>query len=281
MIMKKIILILSMLTANISFAQISTPAPSPAATVKQSFGLAEATIEYSRPSLKGRKMMGSTLVPYGKVWRTGANKIPNLILSKDVEIDGNKVPAGTYGIIIPNATSWTIILSGNANQWGTYGYKESEDKFKFSAKVEKPLAKEENFTMGFSDLTLESANIFIAWENTKVKFKVSHNPNELIMAEIKEKTVMADAKSDTFFGAAEYYFDKGLDLNQAFEWANKVVAEEKAYWTYNLRGKIAAKLGKCDVAVADANAGMILAKKENDPSYVIKLQSILNSCKGK
>jgi Protein of unknown function (DUF2911) len=280
--MKKIILALSIFMANLSFAQINTPAPSPAATVKQSFGLAEAIVEYSRPSLKGRKMMGSTLVPYGKVWRTGANKIPNLILNKDVEIEGNKVPAGTYGIItIPNATSWTIILSGNANQWGTYGYKETEDKFKFNVKSEKTIAKEENFTMGFSDLTLESAYVFIAWENTRVKFKLSHNPNEQIMAEIKEKTAMADAKSDTYFGAAEYYYDKGLDLNQAYEWANKVVAEEKAYWTYNLRGKIAAKLGKCDVAISDANEGMILAKKDNDPAYVLKLQSILNSCKGK
>jgi Protein of unknown function (DUF2911) len=280
--MKKFILAFGLLLANVSFAQISTPAPSPAATVKQSFGLAEATIEYSRPSLKGRKMMGSTLVPYGKVWRTGANKIPNLILSKDVEIEGNKVPAGTYGIItIPNAASWTIILSGNSNQWGTYGYKDTEDKFKFNVKAEKTIAKEENFTMGFSDLTLESANVFISWENTKVKFKLSHNPNEQIMAEIKEKTVLTDAKGDTFFGAAEYYYDKGLDLNQAFEWANKVVAEEKAYWTYNLRGKIAAKLGKCDVAIADANAGMAMAKKANDPAYIIKLQTILNSCKGK
>jgi Protein of unknown function (DUF2911) len=280
--MKKIILALSIFTANVTFGQINTPAPSPAATVKQSFGLAEATIEYSRPSLKGRKMMGSTLVPYGKVWRTGANKIPNLILSKDVEIEGNKVPAGTYGVItIPNATTWTIILSGNPNQWGTYGYKEAEDKFKFNVKAEKTIAKEENFTMGFSDLTLESANVYIAWENTKVKFKLSHNPTEQILAEIKEKTAMADAKGDTFFGAAEYYYDKGLDLNQAYEWANKVVAEEKAYWTYNLRGKIAAKLGKCDVAKADANAGMEMAKKENDPAYIIKLQNILNTCKGK
>lgn len=280
--MNRIIIVLSILIANLSFAQINTPAPSPASTVKQSIGLAEVMIEYSRPSLKGRKMMGSSLVPFGKVWRTGANKIPNLILSKDVEIEGNKVPAGTYGIItIPEAGQWTIILSGNPNQWGTYGYKDTEDKFKFKVKAEKLLAKEEYFTMGFTDLQLESASMFIAWENTRVKAKISHSGDAQILAEIKEKTTAATVTSDTYFGAAEYYYDKGLDLNQALAWADKVVAEQKEYWTYNLRGKIAAKLGKCDVATADANAGMVMAKRDNDPAYVLKLQNILNSCKGK
>ncbi len=280
--MKKLIIALSIFAVHLSYAQISTPAPSPGASVKQSIGLAEATIEYSRPSLKGRKMIGSDLVPFGKVWRTGANKIPNLILTKDVEIEGNKVPAGTYGVItIPDASTWTIVLSGNPNQWGTYEYKEAEDKFRFKVKAEKIAQKEENFTMGFSDIAMESANAFIVWENTRVKFKISHSGDAQIMAEIKEKTSAATVSADTYFGAAEYYYDKGKDLNQAYEWANKVVAEQKEYWTYNLRGKIAAKLGKCDIATADANAGLPLAKKSNDAAYVAKLQNILNICKGK
>ena len=102
--------------------QINTPQASPLSTITQKVGLADVKIEYSRPSLKGRKMIGSTLVPYGSVWRTGANAIPKLVLSHDVMIGGKDVPAGTYGLItIPNLKTWTIIITKNAEQWGTYG----------------------------------------------------------------------------------------------------------------------------------------------------------------
>ncbi len=263
-------------------AQINTPAPSPGATVKQTIGLADVTIQYSRPALKGRKMLGSSLVPYGKVWRTGANKIPTLTLSKNVVIEGHEVAAGTYGLVsIPNLNSWTIILSGNPEQFGTYEYKESEDKLRFTVKPQVMATKEEYFTMGITDFKESTANLFIRWENTLVKFKVMHNAHDDIMAEIKEKTTASTVTSDTYFSAAEYYLDKNIDLNQALAWADKVVAEDKQYWTYNLRGKIAAKLGKCDIAVRDANDGLVLAKRDNDPAYIVNLQKILTACKGK
>jgi Protein of unknown function (DUF2911) len=260
-------------------AQIKTPAPSPSATVIQSIGLATATIEYSRPSLKGRKMMGSTLVPFGQVWRTGANKIPNLILTQDVTIEGQKVPAGTYGIFtIPTATDWTIILSKKPDQWGSYEYKEADDLVRFKVKSEKLAAKEEHFTMAFTDFTPKSAKIAIRWENSQVKFNIQHDPDAQIMAEIKEKTSAAEVTTDTYSSAANYYFDTNRDLNQAFEWANKVVEKEKQFWNYYLRAKIAAKLGKCDIAVEDATKGLEMAKKENDPAYVVNLTNVLKSC---
>lgn len=261
-------------------AQIKTPAASPSATVSQSIGLATATIEYSRPSLKGRKMIGGDLVPFGKVWRTGANKIPNLILTQDVMIDGKNVPAGTYGIAtIPNETEWTIIITKNAAQWGVYEYKESEDLMRFKVKAEKTKSTEEHFTMGFSDFTPTSAHLFILWENTLVKFKINQEPEALIMAEIKEKTMAGEVTTDTYFGAANYYLENGKDLNQAMAWAHKVVEKDKAYWTLALRAKIAQKLGNCDMAIADAKEGVELAKKDNDASYVATLTKIINTCK--
>jgi Protein of unknown function (DUF2911) len=279
--MRKIFLFLLTISVIASAkAQIKTPAASPSATVSQSIGLAKATIEYSRPSLKGRKMIGGDLVPYDKIWRTGANKIPNLILSEDVMIDGKNVPAGTYGIAtIPGKTDWTIILTKNAAQWGVYEYKESEDLMRFKAKAQKTKSTEEHFTMGFSDFTPTSAHLFIAWENTHVKFKISQEPDALIMAEIKAKTMATEVTTDTYFGAANYYFENGKDLNQAMAWANKVVEKDKAYWTLALRAKIAQKLGKCDIAKADAKEGVELAKKDNDTSYVNTLTKILNTCK--
>jgi hypothetical protein len=260
-------------------AQIKTPAPSPSATAIQEVGLATVTIEYSRPSLKGRKMIGSTLVPFGQVWRTGANKIPNLKLTEDVTIEGQKVPAGTYGIFtIPNMAEWTIILSKKPDQWGAYDYKEADDLVRFKVKSEKLAAKEEHFTMAFTDFTKTSAKLAIRWENTQVKFNIVHDADAQIMAEIKSKTSAADATTDTYFGAAEYYFDTNRDLNQAFDWATKVVEKDKQYWTYNLRAKIAAKLGKCDIATDDATKGLEMAKKEKDAAYITNLTNVLKSC---
>lgn len=263
-------------------SQVDLPAASPGASVKQAVGLANITLEYSRPALKGRKMIGSSLIPYGKIWRTGANKLPNLIVDKDITIEGHALAAGTYGIAtIPNLNSWTIILSKNPNQFGTFEYKESEDLLRFTVKSQKLLTKEEYFTMGFTDFNETSAHVFIKWENSLVKFKLVHDPHEQILAQIKEKTGAATVSNDTYFSAAEYYYDKNIDLNQALVWADKVLAADKQYWTYNLRGKIAAKLGKCDLAISDANEGLVLAKRDNDPAYIIYLQKILNNCKGK
>jgi Protein of unknown function (DUF2911) len=260
-------------------AQIKTPQPSPSATIIQNIGLATATIEYSRPSLKGRKMMGSTLVPYGQVWRTGANKIPNLKLTEEVMIEGQKVPAGTYGLVtIPALTEWTIVLTKKADQWGVYEYKQEDDLVRFKVKAEKMVAKEEHFTMAFTDFTPTSAKVAITWENSRVKFNIKQDPNAQIMAEIKEKTSAADATADTYSDAANYYFDNGGDLNQALAWANKVVEKDKQYWTYYLRAKIAAKLGKCDIAADDATKGLEMATKEKDNAYIANHTKILKGC---
>lgn len=260
-------------------AQINTPAPSPSATVSQGVGLAKVTISYSRPALKGRKMFGTPLVAYGSVWRTGANKIPNLTFSQEVSIEGQKVAAGTYGLFtIPTEGEWTIILSKNPEQWGAYDYKQSEDLLRVKVKAEKLAKTEEYFTMEFADFTPTSAKIAIRWENTEVKFAVVQDPDAQIMAEIKEKTTASTVSTDTYSAAANYYYDTNRDLKQAYEWANKVVEKDQKYWTYFLRGKIAAKLGKCDVAIPDAQKGLEMAKQANDGAYIVNHTKVLKDC---
>lgn len=101
------------------------------------------------------------------------------------------------------------------------------------------------------------------------------------MKEIAEKTKAAEVTSDTYYDAANYYYENNKDLNQAFEWANKLVEMDKQYWTYYVRAKIAAKLGKCDIALADAQAGLALAMKENDAAYVENHQRVIKQCSGK
>jgi hypothetical protein len=279
MINKIIFTFFGLIAFCITNAQINTPQPSPLASVTQKIGLADAKIEYSRPSLKGRKMIGSALVPFGEVWRTGANGIPKITLSHDVMIGGKDVPAGTYGLItIPNLKSWTIILTKNADQWGTYEYKAEEDLVRFDTKVEVLTKKAENFTIGFTDVKEESANIYIKWELTSVKFPIKHDAHSIVMKEIDEKMKGSEITTSTYFGAADYYFSKGLELDKALSWANKVVEADQKYWTYYLRGKIAAKLGQCDIALADAKKGLEMAKAEKDPAYVKNHQSVIKSC---
>jgi hypothetical protein len=259
--------------------QINTPQPSPAATVSQVVGLADVKIEYSRPSLKGRKMIGGSLVPFGQLWRTGANAIPKLTLSQDVMIEGKSVPAGSYGIFtIPNPAKWTIVITKNANQWGTYNYKQEEDLLRFEVPATKLLKKLEHFTISMDDFTPESARVKIAWENTGVKFSIKHDAHQSIMKEIDAKMSMAEIKPDTYYDAANYYFSKNLDLNKALSWADKVVENDKQYWTYHLRAKIASKLGKCDIAMADHSSGLPLAKKDNDLAYIKNFENVAKEC---
>lgn len=281
-IQKLSILLLSIcLLTTVANAQIQTPQASPGATISQTVGLGKVTIEYSRPALKGRKMFG-VQVPYGKVWRTGANKITNVILSEEMMVNGQKVAAGTYGLFtIPTATDWTIILNKDANLWGAYDYNEANDVVRFTVKSQKLANAQEYFTIEFTDFSPSETNVAISWENALVKFSINNDPDARIMAEIQKKMAVSEISIGTYSAAANYYYDTNRDLNKAYEWATKVVENDQKFWTYYLRGKIAAKIGKCDVAVSDATKGLALAKEAGDDSYILNHQKVLKECKGK
>jgi hypothetical protein len=172
--MKQLLFLAMMCFSSLAIAQGGKPAASPAASVKQQVGGVSVTIDYSRPALKGRKMMGTDAVPYGKVWRTGANKITNITFSKDAKIEGKAVPAGTYGLAtIPTEGNWTIILTKNAGQWGTYSYKAEEDLLRVEVPSEKLKETAEYFTIGFTDFKDATAKVYIKWENQMAKFTIS------------------------------------------------------------------------------------------------------------
>ncbi len=276
-------LALCLLLSTISFgllAQIQTPAASPAATVSQRVGLTKVTVEYSRPAVKGRKIFGD-LVPFDKVWRTGANKITTIKFDNDVMINGQKIAAGSYGwYTIPGKSQWTIILNSDDKQWGAYAYDQKKDVRRFTVTPYK-VAKVENMDIALEHTSPSNLDVILSWDKTAVKFTVSHDAHEQIMAEIKEKTGKADATPDTYFGAAEYYYEKNFDLPKALEWANKVVENDKQYWTYQLRASILAKQGNCEKAIADAKISLEMAKKEGDDAYVKKNEALLKQCGAK
>ena len=273
-------LLFIILASSTSFAQISTPAASPSTTLSQTLGLTKITLDYSRPSVKGRKIFGD-LVPYGKVWRTGANKITSIKFDDEVYVHGAVMKAGSYGLYsIPGKSEWTIIFNRDDKQWGSYGYDINKDVIRFNVQPMQPQEFTEQMTIDFVEFTPTSTYVSIKWESTEVRFKIEQRGiDEKIMAEIAEKTAKPDATTDTYFSAADFYYQKGVKLDQALAWANKVIEKDKEYWTYQLVARIAAKQNNCAVAIPNAEKSMELAKKAGDDAYIKLNQAVLSQCK--
>lgn len=263
------------------FAQIQTPQASPAATVSQAIGLGQATITYSRPSLKGRTMFGKQL-PYDVVWRTGANAVTTIDITEDMSFNGNLVLAGSYSLLsIPGVKEWTIILNQDAKQWGAYTYNPDKDILRFNVKPEKTTSLIENFTIEFSKYTPTSATVAISWENTEVSFEIKQDPDKKIMAQITATLSKSEITADEYLAASTYYMETGRSKDKAYEWSKKAAEMNPKYWTYYNYGRAAAAFNKCGEAIKAAEKGLALANESGDMSFVINNQGIIDSCKKK
>ena len=253
---------------------LKVPAPSPTQTLKQNFALSEIGIEYSRPSAKGRVVFGD-VVPFGKVWRTGANNATKITFGEDVTVEGIPVKAGTYALYtIPNKDAWEIMFYKDLTLGGNVGeYKAADELLRFKARPTTMMNKVETFTINVADITSKSANIQLTWENTNVAFNVVANIDSAIMANI-EKTIVKDNRP--YYAAATYYYDNNKDMAQALAWANKAVeANPKAYWVVNLKAGIQLKMKDYKGAIATANQSLALAKEDGDDAYIKKNEKII------
>ncbi|MFD1771800.1 DUF2911 domain-containing protein [Sphingobacterium suaedae] len=247
-------------------AQVKLPPASSTSKIEQGIGIKKVTLVYQRPNVNDRVIFGG-LEPLDKVWRTGANNIPNITFEEEVTIAGNKVPAGTYGILsIPTQGDWTIILSKNPNQWGAYQYKQEEDFVRFTAKAHALNEKVETFTMAFENVKPTGADVTLAWENTKVSFPIAVDQSKEIMASIDEAM---KGEKKPYFQAAQYYYNNNLDINQALTWANEAdkgnaKAPHIKYW----KAKIQLKAGDKAGAVKTATEGIEMAKAAGNEEYV-------------
>ncbi len=265
--MKKLIIAVFIASVCLSAdAQLKTPAPSPAQTVKQEFGLSTVELSYSRPAVKGRKIFGD-LVPYDAVWRTGANAATTLTFGDDVTIGGTKVPAGKYGLLtIPGKKSWTIIISKQTDVTSPAAYKQDMDLVRLTANVAKVKSAVESFTIDFANITPTSCDLQISWDKSAVRFPITTEIDSKIMANI-EKAMKAE--KPPYFQAAMYYMETGKDLNQALEWFNKAVeAQPNAFWVQHQWANCLAKLGKNSEAKAAATKSRELAAAANNNDYV-------------
>jgi hypothetical protein len=263
--------------------ELKVPTLSPITEISQEVGLTQVKLSYSRPSAKGRKVFGG-LVPFNEVWRTGANASTKLTFTEDVKIEGNALKAGTYALYtIPGESEWTVIIHTNTRHRSIAGdvYKPAEDAFRFKVKPVRTSQPVETFTIGFSDITTNSINVYVAWENTKIKFRIDFDVDALVDKQIADLVASpAGMTHQSHFLAAEYYLHNNKDLAKADGWILAAMEKSPKNFRYGLlRAKILAKAGKRDEAlkvIAEANAWATEAKNAN---YIEQTQVFWDSIK--
>ena len=250
----------------VSTAQVKMTAPSPTQTVKQEFAIGSIELTYSRPTAKGRKIFGD-LVPFNKIWRTGANAATKLVLTEPLEIGGKNVDTGTYVLYtIPGIDSWDIILNKGLKNWGTDGYKESEDVVKFRVEPMKMKDKVESFTMQFVDVKPESCELQIMWEKTVVAISIKADFKDKVRAQI-EAAMQTDKKP--YWQAAQFYNEYDKNFPKALENVNKELERNaKAFWIWIYKAKIQKEMGDTAGALESSKKSMELAKEAKNDDYV-------------
>jgi tetratricopeptide (TPR) repeat protein len=265
----KIITLLLVLSAFTFQAQIKTPAPSPSAKIEQAIGLTDVSVEYSRPAMRGRTIFGE-LVPFGKLWRTGANMRTKFTTSTDIKVNGKELKKGTYAILsVPNKDSWEVIFYTEYDAGGAPAtLDESKVAARVSAKVITMTGNMENFTIGMGNLADGSTGeLNIMWENTRVPLKIETPTNEIALKSIE--TTMAGPSANDYFSAASYYYNNDKDLNKALEWVSKAVEmNPDAFWMSRQKSLIQADLGDKKGAIASAQKSMEVAQKAGNDDYV-------------
>jgi tetratricopeptide (TPR) repeat protein len=253
---------------------LKLPAPSPLQTVKQAFALSDITIEYSRPGAKNRVVYGD-VVPFGKIWRTGANASTKVAFAEDVKVEGNAVASGTYALYtIPNKDSWEIIfykdlkLGGNVDE-----FKKENELFRFTVKPTGLNDFVETFMINFSAITSTSCVMQLDWEKTRVSFNITADIDARVMKNI-ESSLANDSRP--YFQAATYYYDTNKDLNKASMWVDKAIENNpRAYYMVMLKAKIQAKQNDKKGAIETARKVITLATEEKDDAYVKQAQKLI------
>lgn len=276
--MKKLfVTAIAVFTLFIAQAQLTTPQPSPTQTIKQNFGLSSVELSYSRPGIKGRKIFGD-LVPFGKVWRTGANSATTLTFGEDVIIGGTKITAGKYGLLtIPDKDKWTLIITKQVDVTSPAAYKQDQDVVRIDVKPMDMNEKMETFTMQFANVKSGSCELYIMWDKTAVLLPITTDTESKVMNQIDQ---MMNKDNRPYYTAALYYLENGKDLNQALAWFDKAVEQQPdAYWVQHQRANCLAKLGRKDEAKAAAEKSKALAITAKNDDYVRLNDKLLEQLK--
>ena len=243
--MRKIIVMLAVVLANFMVeAQVKTPQSSPLAKVEQVVGLTTVQVEYSRPSAKGRTVYGD-LVPFGKMWRTGANANTTISFSEDVKVAGKDLKKGKYALFTtPKADSWDVVFYTDTNNWGLpEKWDDAKVALKVTIKPETLNKSVESFSIFLNNLTNDTGVIELSWERTMVTIPFTVPTQEMAMKSI-EKALAGPSAAD-YFSSAQYYYQSNGDLNKALTWVNLAVTnspkgQDVPFWYLRLKSLIQA-----------------------------------------
>ncbi len=281
--MKKTIIALAALAfGNVSAQEL--PTPSSKSSVEQRIGLTDIVVEYHRPNVNNRTIFGE-LVPFGEVWRTGANKATAVTFSTEVMIMDDVLPAGTYSLFtIPEENQWTIILNSETELWGTGNYSSDNDVMRFTVEPEN-VPFTESFTIGFHNIIENAGMMSLSWAETKVSIPIQVDVQLQALKNIKEAVESDDASWSVFRNSASYYMDKEIDNEQALAWMQRSIELKDDNWyslyllgrAYHLNGdrKNAKKTGKQALKLYRDNS------EEGSRPYEAMLEAALEEWKKK
>jgi hypothetical protein len=264
-----VILVFSLII-NLNAQDFKTPRPSPVASVMQVVGVTDITINYSSPGVKGRTIWGE-LVPYGKIWRTGANEVTSVTFSDPVKVNGNELPAGTYGIhTIPNTNEWEIIFSKDTKVGGSASFDETKEALRIKVKPEEA-SFTERMVFTFTDATDNSAAVNLIWEKLKVSFNVETATEELTLQKARNAFNWGD-----LMAAATYCLQNDVSLDEGYNWIQASTLINENYWNMRIKAQYLAKMER----KADAIAAMEKAidygnKMENSPFDFDSMKKLL------
>ena len=241
-------------------AQIELPRPSPKASVSQYVGVTEITIRYSSPGVKGRKIWGE-LVPYGEVWRTGANENTTITVSTPFTLAGRELPAGTYGLqTLPTAGDWTVILSKDADLWGAFDYKQENDALRFQVTPQATAESHERMEISFENTTDTATTVTLRWEKLSVPFTITVDTAKLVLDQVQRKVRWQDP-----YQAANYCIQNDACLDEASRWLDASIALQETFANLRAKALLLGKKGEKKGAVSYGERALAAAKTAPQP----------------
>lgn len=268
--MKKFtVLFLAMFACAYAYSQVTAPAASPFSKIEQTVGLTDVTVEYARPSMKGRTIFGD-LVPYGRIWRTGANARTKITFGNDVTVHGKELKKGSYGLLtIPNQNQWDIIFYTDADGGGApRELDDSKVAARFSVTPVVTTMAKETFTIEIGNLTNSGATFFLFWDKIMVPFNFTVPTDAQVMASIER--ALGGPSAGDYYTAAMYYYEEGKDIAKAKEWIDKAMAgnDNPPFWQLRNKSLIYARAGDKKGAIEAARQSLEASKRAGNDDYV-------------
>lgn len=278
--MKKTLLAAALLSSVMGFAQIRMPQPSTTQKISQDFGMGKIELTYSRPNIKGRAMLkeNSELVPLNQLWRTGANAATRIHFSDKVTMGGTTLDTGAYVLYtVPGVDYWEVLVNKGLNNWGTDGYKQSEDVVRFKVKAAKTNSNTETFTFQFANVEAESIDLQLSWGKVAVSIPISTNVKDRLRAQVESALSAEKVNPNVYQAAANFYYEWDKNYAKALQYVNKATeANPKAFWLFLLTAKIQKDMGQKADAKASAEKCISIATEAKNADYVRMAKELIS-----